>query len=115
MIKKKVGLIKKKFMRASYKGEVESLPGQVTWILSVKSLEVEGNFKFYHVDNKETMAIFIEFTNLMKVFCDIMQNNNVYQKKSKNKQKPLKTNKQKKKQEYKLHEGKYFGLKYPLK
>lgn len=93
-------------MRASYKGEVESLPGNVTLDLSVKSREVEGNFKFYRVDNKETMVIFIEFTNVMKIFCDSMQNrimqNNVYQKK-------------KKTQEYKLHEGKYFCLQYPLK
>lgn len=49
-------------MKASYKGEVQSLE------LTVENLEVEGNFEFHPAGNKETGAIFIEFIDMMKAF-----------------------------------------------
>lgn len=56
-----------------------SLSRKATWDLSAESLEMEGNFEFHYTNNDETMAIFMELTEMMKVFYDSMKNRiNIY-------------------------------------
>lgn len=45
-------------MKASYKGEEQSLPEKAAWNLSVENLRMEGSFEFHPAGDVEIMTIF---------------------------------------------------------
>lgn len=45
-------------MKASYKGEEQSLPEKAAWNLSVENLGMEGSFEFHPAGDVEIMTIF---------------------------------------------------------